>query len=73
MTTEILDQPDRVPLRQWHRAFGIAIPDSSSLTFRAASCRYIVTHNLRDFRGSERWSVEAIAPRVLLKHLEALL
>jgi predicted nucleic acid-binding protein len=39
----------------------------------AASCRYIVTHNLRDFRGAERWSVEPIAPGTLLKHLEALM
>ncbi|WP_428995782.1 PIN domain-containing protein, partial [Lamprobacter modestohalophilus] len=39
----------------------------------AGGCRYIVTHNLRDFRGSERWGVEAIAPGALIKHLEALL
>ncbi|WP_338035868.1 putative toxin-antitoxin system toxin component, PIN family [Halochromatium roseum] len=39
----------------------------------AASCRYIVTHNLRDFRGAERWSVEPIAPGTMLKHLEALM
>jgi len=39
----------------------------------AASCRYIVTHNIRDFRGTERWGVEPIAPGSLLKHLETLM
>ncbi|WPL19022.1 putative toxin-antitoxin system toxin component, PIN family [Thiorhodovibrio winogradskyi] len=39
----------------------------------AASCRYIVTHNLRDFRGAEQWGVEPIAPGNLLKHLEELM
>lgn len=29
----------------------------------AASCRYIVTHNVRDFDGSERLGVTAITPR----------
>ena len=28
----------------------------------AAGCRYIVTHNIRDFRGSERWATEAVTP-----------
>ena len=32
----------------------------------AASCRYIVTHNLRDFRGSERWGVAAVSPSIFL-------
>src|SRR5437588_7257470 len=25
----------------------------------AAGCRYIITHNLRDFRGTERWGMTA--------------
>jgi len=33
----------------------------------AARCRYIVTFNLRDFRGSERWGVAAIPPGDFLK------
>jgi predicted nucleic acid-binding protein len=33
----------------------------------AASSRYIITHNLRDFRGSERWGVIAISPSRFLQ------
>jgi hypothetical protein len=33
----------------------------------AAGCRYVVTHNVRDFRGSERLGVTAITPRDFLK------
>ena len=33
----------------------------------AAHCRYIVTHNLRDFRGTERWGVAAVPPSGFLK------
>jgi predicted nucleic acid-binding protein len=29
----------------------------------AANCRYIVTHNLKDFRGCQQLGVEAITPR----------
>jgi putative PIN family toxin of toxin-antitoxin system len=36
----------------------------------AAGCRYIVTHNLRDFRGSERWGVTAVLPSDFLKLIE---
>jgi len=32
----------------------------------AAGCRYIVTHNVRDFDGSERLGVSAIRPRDFL-------
>ncbi|NEX15795.1 MAG: twitching motility protein PilT [Halochromatium sp.] len=39
----------------------------------AASCRYIVTHNLRDFRGVERWGVEPIPPGLLLRQLETMI
>ena len=28
----------------------------------AAACRYIVTHNLRDFRGTETWGITAVTP-----------
>ena len=27
----------------------------------AAGCRYIVTHNVRDFRRSEKWGIMAVA------------
>ncbi len=33
----------------------------------AAGCRYIVTHNLRDFRGTEKWGVAAVTPGGFLK------
>lgn len=36
----------------------------------AADCRYIVTHNIRDFRGSEKWGIEAITPSDFLKLIE---
>lgn len=36
----------------------------------AASCRYIVTHNLRDFIGSEKWGITAITPSDFLKLIE---
>src|SRR5438477_1047393 len=32
----------------------------------AAGCRYIVTHNKKDFRGSEQLGAEAITPRDFL-------
>jgi predicted nucleic acid-binding protein len=32
----------------------------------AAGCRYIVTHNTKDFRGSEQLGIEAITPRNFL-------
>jgi putative PIN family toxin of toxin-antitoxin system len=36
----------------------------------AADCRYIVTHNVRDFRGSEKWGIVAITPSDFLKLIE---
>ena len=33
----------------------------------AAGCRYIVTHNLRDFRGTEPWGIAAVTPGDFLK------
>ena len=36
----------------------------------AASCRYIVTHNLRDFRGTEKWGIAAVSPGGFLKLIE---
>lgn len=33
----------------------------------AAGCHYIITHNVKDFRGSEELSVAAITPRDFLK------
>ena len=36
----------------------------------AAGCRYIVTYNLRDFRGTEKWGVAAVTPSDFLKLIE---
>jgi predicted nucleic acid-binding protein len=36
----------------------------------AAGCRYIVTHNLRDFRGTEKWGITAVTPGDFLKLIE---
>ena len=32
----------------------------------AASCRYIITHNVKDFRGSEQLGVTGLSPRDFL-------
>jgi len=37
----------------------------------AAGCRYIVTHNVRDFRGSDQLGVAAVTPREFLKAIRA--
>ncbi len=36
----------------------------------AAGCRYIVTHNLRDFRGMEPWGIAAVTPGDFLKLMD---
>jgi len=36
----------------------------------AAESRYIVTHNIRDFRGSEKWGITAVTPSDFLKLIE---
>jgi predicted nucleic acid-binding protein len=33
----------------------------------AANCRFIVTHNIQDFRGCEKLGIEAVTPRDFLK------
>ena len=37
----------------------------------AAGCQYIVIHNLRDFRGTEKWGVAAVTPSGFLKLIKA--
>jgi predicted nucleic acid-binding protein len=37
----------------------------------AAGCRYLVTHNVKDFRGSERLGVIALVPRDFLNQMQA--
>lgn len=36
----------------------------------AARCRYIITHNIRDFVGAERFGVKVIRPGQFLRQLE---
>lgn len=36
----------------------------------AASCQYIVTHNVRDFAGAERFGVSVVRPGQFLRQLE---
>jgi putative PIN family toxin of toxin-antitoxin system len=38
----------------------------------AAGCRYIVTHNLRDFRGTEKWGITVLTPAGFLKLIEEI-
>ena len=35
----------------------------------AAGCRYIVTHNVRDFAGAEQFGIVALPPAAYLRHL----
>lgn len=35
----------------------------------AAGCRYIITHNVADFRGAERFGIEALRPGEFLRRL----
>jgi predicted nucleic acid-binding protein len=35
----------------------------------AAGCQHIITHNVKDFVGSEQLGIAAIAPREFLQHL----
>ena len=36
----------------------------------AGNASYIVTHNLRDFRGMEKWAISAVTPSDFLKLIE---
>jgi len=51
-----------------------ALPDSDDdFIFELAAARvgrYIVTHNVRDFCGSEKWGIVAITPTDFLKVIE---
>ena len=54
----------------WRPALADADDDMILELAVAAGCRYIVTHNLRDFRGSEKWGIAAVTPGDLLKMIE---
>lgn len=36
----------------------------------ASGCRYIITHNLRDFRGMDAWGIMALTPGKFLKQIQ---
>jgi predicted nucleic acid-binding protein len=52
---------------RWRPALPDADDDLILELAAAAGCRYIVTHNLRDFRGVEQWGIAAITPGDFLK------
>ncbi len=60
-------------LQQIHFLWRPVLPDADDdmvLELAIASgCRHIVTHNLRDFRGSEHFGVTAISPSEFLKQI----
>lgn len=51
---------------------GLSDPDDDLILELAVAggCRYIVTHNLRDFRGTEKWGIAAVTPSEFLKLIE---
>ncbi|MBE0542811.1 MAG: PIN domain-containing protein [Verrucomicrobia bacterium] len=52
---------------QWRPALPDADDDLMLELAVAAGCRYIVSHNLRDFRGTEQWGITAVRPGDFLK------
>ena len=36
----------------------------------SAKCEYIITHNIRDFRGSEKFGMHAITPKEFLQIID---
>ncbi|RLB66124.1 MAG: DNA-binding protein, partial [Deltaproteobacteria bacterium] len=37
-----------------------------------SECKYIVTHNVRDFSGSEKFKIKAITPQSFLRVIGAI-
>lgn len=52
---------------QWRPALPDADDDLILELAVAAGCRYIVTHNVRDFRGTEQWGIAPVTPGDFLK------
>jgi putative PIN family toxin of toxin-antitoxin system len=52
---------------RWRPALQDADDDLILELAAAAGCRYIVTHNVRDFRGMEQWGIAAVTPGDFLK------
>jgi putative PIN family toxin of toxin-antitoxin system len=60
-------------LQKIHFLWRPALPDPDDDLFLelavAARCAYIVTHNVRDFRGAEKWGVAVATPGEFLRQL----
>ena len=52
---------------RWRPALPDADDDMILELAVAAGCRYVVTHNVRDFRGTEQWGVAPVTPGDFLK------
>lgn len=61
-------------LQKIHFLWRPALPDPDDDLFLelavAAQCAYIITHNLRDFRGAEKWGVSAVTPADFLQKIK---
>jgi hypothetical protein len=65
-------QPRRLP-RHAHSAgpgHFVDVAGSRHELAVAAGCSHIITHNTRDFRGSERFGIHALTPGEFLTELE---
>lgn len=62
-------------LQKIHFLWRPALPDPDDDLFLelavAARCGYIITHNIRDFRGAEKWGVSAVTPADFLRKIKA--
>jgi predicted nucleic acid-binding protein len=54
----------------WRPSLGDASDEFILELAVAAACQAIVTHNVRDFRGVERYRVELVTPQDFLRLLE---
>jgi putative PIN family toxin of toxin-antitoxin system len=61
-------------LQKIHFLWRPALPDPDDDLFLelavAARCAYIITHNIRDFRGAEKWGVSAATPADFLRKIK---
>ena len=62
-------------LQKIHFLWRPALPDPDDDLFLelavAARCGYIITHNIRDFHGAEKWGVSATTPADFLRKIKA--
>ena len=62
-------------LQKIHFLWRPALPDPDDDLFLelavAAHCAYIITYNLRDFRGAEKWGISTVTPADFLQKIKA--